>query len=64
MITQLDNGSPENVQTPKYLIGAHETRIRADTANKNNNNAIFENLNLKKFYVEIDGLRYPRDSVL
>ena len=64
MITQLDIGSSQNVQSPKYLIGSHQTRARADTVNKNNNIAIFDHLNLKKYYVEIDGIRYPRDSVL
>ena len=64
MICQLDIGSSQNVQSPKYLIGAHQTRTRADTANKNNNNAIFDHLNLKKYNVEIDGIRYSRDSVL
>ena len=63
-ITQLDIGSSQNVQSPKYLIGAHQTRIRADTANKNNNIAIFDHLNLQKYYVEIDSVRYPRDNVL
>ena len=64
MITQLDIGSSQNVQSPKYLIGAHQTLIRADTANKNNNFAMFDHINLKKYYVKIDGIRYPRDSVL
>ena len=41
-------------QSPKFLIGAHQTRITADTANKNINIAIFDNLNLQKYYVEID----------
>ena len=63
-ITQLDIGTSQHVTSPKYLIGAHQTRIRADTANKNNNNAIFDNLNLQKYYVEIDSVRYPRDNVL
>ena len=63
-ITQLDIGSSQNVQSPKYLIGAHQTRARADTINKNNNIAIFDHLNLRKYYVEIDGIRYPRDNVL
>ena len=48
MITQLDIGSSQNVQSPKYRIGAHQTRTRADTANKNQNIAIFDNLNLQK----------------
>ena len=46
MITQLDIGSSQNVRSAKYLIGAHQTRARADTANKNNI-AIFDHLNLK-----------------
>ena len=64
MITQLDIGTSQHVNSPKYLIGAHQTRTRADIANKNNNNAIFDNLNLQKYYVEIDSVRYPRNSVL
>ena len=34
MITQLDIGSSQNVQSPKYLFGAHQTRTRADNVNK------------------------------
>ena len=63
-ITQMDIGTSQHVNSPKYLIGAHQTRIRADTANKNKNIAIFDNINLQKYYVEIDSVRYPRDSVL
>ena len=63
-ITQLDIGTSQHVNSPKYLTGAHQTHIGADTANKNNNVAIFDNLNLQKFHVEIDSVRYPRDSVL
>ena len=62
--TQLDIGTFQHANSPKYLISAHQTRTRADTANKNNNIAIFDNLNLQKYYVEIDSVRYPRDSVL
>ena len=60
----MDIGTSQQVNSPKYLISAHQTRISADTANKNNNIAIFVNLNLQKYYVEIDSVRYPRDSVL
>ena len=63
-ITQLDIGTSQHVSSPKYLIGAHQTRTRADTANKNSNFAIIDNLNLRKYYVKIDSVRYPRDSVL
>ena len=48
-ITQLDIGTSQHVNIPKYLFAAHQTRIRADTANKNNNIAIFDNLNLEKY---------------
>ena len=63
-ITQMDIGTSQHVNSPKYLIGAHQTRIRADTANKNYIIAIFDNLNLQKKYVEIDSVRYPREIVL
>ena len=63
-ITRLDIGTSQHVNSPKYLGGAHQTRTRADTANKIDNIAIFDNLNLQKCYVEIDSVRYPRDSVL
>ena len=63
VITQLYIGSSQQVNSPKYLIGAHQTCARADTSDKKNI-AIFDNLNLQKYYVEIDGQRYPRDSSL
>ena len=60
----MDIGTSQHVNSPKYLIGAHQTRTRADTANKNNNIAIFDNVNLQKYYIEIDSVRYPRDNGL
>ena len=42
---------------------AHQTADRIGTSNKANIIAIFENLNVRKFHVDIDGLRYPRDGV-
>ena len=63
-ITQLDIGSTQNVQSPKYLIGAHQTRDRIDAPISTKNVAIFDNLDLRKYYIEIDGQRYPRDSSL
>ena len=61
-ITQMDIGTSQHVNSPKYLFCAHQTRTRADTANKNI--AIFDHLNLQKYYVEIDSIRYPRDNVI
>ena len=63
-ITQLDIGSSQNVQSPKYLIGAHQTRDRIDAPISTKNVSIFDNLDLRKYYTEIDGQRYPRDSSL
>ena len=39
MITEADIGSSQKVKSPLYLIGAHKTRARAETANKKINNA-------------------------
>ena len=64
MIVQQDIGSAQQVNAPKYLIYAHQTKKRTDSTNKNKNNAIFDHLNLQKNYVEIDGRRYHRDSSL
>ena len=63
-ITQLDIGSSQNIQSPKYLIGAHQTKDRIDGAISTKNFAIFDHLNLQKYYIEMDGQRYPRDSSL
>ena len=63
-ITQLDIGSSHNVQSPKYLIGAHQTRDRIDTPIPTKNVAIIDNLDLRNYYIEIDGQRYPRESSL
>ena len=64
MITQLDIGSSQKVNSSKNLIGAHQTRTRADTAAKNHKTALFDNLDLRKYYVAVDGQRYPWDSSL
>ena len=37
---------------------------RIDGAISTENVAIFDNLDLRKYYFEIDGQRYPRDSSL
>ena len=64
MITQLDIGISQNVQSPKYLIGARQTRDRIDAPISTKNVYIFDNLDLRKNYIEIDGQRYPKDSSL
>ena len=57
-------GSAHKINSPKSLIFAHQTRNSLDDPNKKNNSAIFDNLDLRKHYVETDGQQYPRDSSL
>ena len=63
-LIQHDIGSAQNVIQPKYLICAHQTNLRTTTPDKKVNIAIFDNMDNRKNYVEIDGQRYPRDSIL
>ena len=46
MITQLDIGKSQIVQSPKYLIDAHQTKNRIDMPISTRNVAIFNNLDL------------------
>ena len=64
LIIQHDIGSAQQVIQPKYLICAHQTNLKKTTLDKKINIAKFDNMDLRKYYVEIDGQRYPRDSVL
>ena len=64
MIAQIDIGSTQQANSPRYLICAHQTHTRVDTPNKKCNIAIFDNLGLRKFFVEIDSQRHPKDSLL
>ena len=61
---QVDIGSAQNITAPKYLIVAHQTADRIATSDRAINNAIFDNLNVRKYFAEIDGVRYPRDEVI
>ena len=60
---QVDIGSAQNINSPKYLISAFQTAVRT-TASKNSNPAVFDRNNVTKYFVEIDGIRYPKDGVL
>ena len=53
---QVDIGSAQNVNSPKYLIVAHQTANRSSTSNKSINNAIFDNLDIRKYFCEIDAV--------
>ena len=64
LLIQHDIGSAQNVIQPKYLISAHQTNLRTATSDKKIIIANFDNMDIRKYYVEIDGQRYPRDSIL
>ena len=68
---QIDISSASNINTPLYLIAAHEKTQRPDPANPANklsnnrfNNAIFDHVEVRKNYSEIDGIRYPKNSIM
>ena len=63
-IVQLDIGSAQQVNSPKYLICAQQTKDRTSAPDKKINIAICDNHDLRKYQVEIDSLRYLRDSLL
>ena len=61
---QVNNDSAQHIKSPKYLIASFQTVNRIGIHNKNTNIAIFDNVNVKKYFCEIDGYRYPKDAVL
>ena len=62
--TQIDIGSAQQVNSPKYLIASHQTAVRLNAPDKGLNVSRFDNPNVRKYFVEIDSVRYPRDGVL
>ena len=60
---QVDIGSAQHFNSPKYLISAFQTAART-TLNKQSNPAIFDDNHVTKYFIEIDGVRYPQDGVL
>ena len=57
LIVQHDISSAQSVNSPKYLIAAHQTSLRTTTPDRKVYIAIFDNLDLRNYYVEIDGRR-------
>ena len=62
---QLDIGSASNINIPLYLIVAHQKTQRDNPPRPPNqfNNAIFDHVGVKRYFVEIDGVRYPKNPV-
>ena len=63
-IFQVDIGSAPSVSSQKYLICAHQTGGRSALPDKHNHISRFDNINVRKYFIEVDGQRYPRDTVL
>ena len=61
---QVDIASSQSTNSPKYLIAAHQTEARVGTSNKRNIASIFDHVDVTKYFVEIDGYRYPKESVI
>ena len=66
---QLDISSASNINSPLYLIAANQKTQRPDPANpaKNLSNNRFTNadhVDVRKYYSEIDGIRYPKNPVM
>ena len=68
---QLDISSASNTNSPLYLIAAHQKTQRPGPANPANNlsnnrfnNAIFDHVDVRKYYSEIDEIRYPKNPIM
>ena len=68
---QVDISSASNINSPLYPIAAHQKAQRPDPANPANifssnrfNNAIFDHVEVRNYYSEIDNNRYPRNPVM
>ena len=59
---QVDIDSVQNVNCPKYINVAQKTTSKTGAPNKTNNIPFFDNPNVRKKFVDIDGVRYPRDG--
>ena len=60
---QVDIGSAQNINSPRYLICAFQSQNRIGIPNKANNFAIFDSNHATEFFAEIGGNRFPRDGV-
>ena len=60
---QSDIGSAQNNNCPKFLIAIHQAAARIGVPNKANNIAIFDHVDMRKHHIDIDGNRYPKDSI-
>ena len=62
---QLDMGSASDINIPLYIIVVHQKTQRDKPARPANqfNNAVFDHVVVKRYFVEYDSVRYPKDPV-
>ena len=68
---QIDISSASIINSPLYLIAAHQLTQRPDPADptinfsiNRLNNAIFDHVKGRKFYAKVDGVRYPKNPIM
>ena len=61
---QVDLRSAQNINSSKYLIEAHQTTKKMRGPDKANNIAIFDNLDVRKYFCKIEGQLDPKDSFM
>ena len=61
----LDIGSASNINIPLYLIVAHQKTQRDNPARPANQfkNAVFDHVDVKRYFVAIECVRYPKDPI-
>ena len=64
MFVQVDRESTQQVTSPKHLICAHQPQNRINVSKENDNIAVFDHLDLRKYHIEVDSQKYPRDRLL
>ena len=62
---QLDKKSASNINVLLYLIAANQKTQLDNPARPPNqfNNAVFDKIDVKKYFAEMDGVRYPKDPI-
>ena len=68
---QIEISSASNINSQLHLIAAHQLTQRPDPADPTVNlsknrfsNAFFDHVKVRKYYVEIDGVRYPKNPIM
>ena len=60
---QVDIGTAQNINSSKYLIVFRQTAARVGVPNEKFIFAIFDNLKVRHYPIDINGVRYLRDGV-